>query len=247
MSSTPPSFDEYLAEISSEAVRLAAVTIETLDEAVPSCPGWTGRDLVDHVTDVFSFWNTQVLAADETRRVELGDHSSPSEGEPGEWLEQAAEDLLEALRSAGPESPCWNWAGRDTTSSWVARRMALQAAVHRFDGELTAGEPTSIDARLSADGIDEFLTVYLRADLPDVPTATLGGSLCLACTDTDDAWIVEIGGGRLRVRNDRGPAAACLRGTASDVFLFVWNRLGPDDLELTGDRAVAAAWADLPH
>jgi hypothetical protein len=58
---------------------------------------------------------------------------------------------------------------------------------------------------------------------------------------------VEIGMGRLRVREGRGPASACLLGPASHLLLFVWNRIGVEGLELTGDPAVASAWAGLPH
>jgi len=247
VSSGPLSFERYLEDLSTEAGRLAAVTGEALERAVPSCPEWTGRDLVEHVWHVYTFWLAQVLAANATAPLELGDRAMPAEGEPAEWLEQAADELAEALRAAGPEAPCWNWSGRDATTGWLARRMALESAIHRYDGELTAADPTPIEPRLSADGIDEFLSVHLRTDLPEVPTATLGGSLCLASSDTDDAWTVEIGGGRLRVRNDRGPASAYLRGPVSDLFLFVWNRVVIDALELTGDRAVAAAWSSLPH
>jgi hypothetical protein len=78
-----------------------------------------------------------------------------------------------------------------------------------------------------------------------MPDASLGGPICLACSDTDNAWTVEIGGGKIRVRDGRGPAVAYLSGTASALFLFVWNRVTPDDLELTGDRGVAYAWAKL--
>jgi len=247
MSSSPLSFERYLDEISAESRRLAAVGAETLQQGVPSCPEWTGRDLLEHVWHVYRFWQAQVLAANAAAPLELGDRSPPEEAAPAEALELAAEELVDALRSAGPKAPCWNWSGRDTTARWLARRMALESAVHRYDGELTAGEATPIEAGLSADGIAEFLTVHLRTDLPEVPTATLGGSLCLACTDVEDAWTVEVGGGRLRIRNDRGPASACLRGAASDLFLFVWNRVGIDALELTGNRSVAAAWESLPH
>ena len=92
--------------------------------------------------------------------------------------------------------------------------MALESAVHRYDAELAAESPTSIASDLAVDGIDEFLTVHLTTNLPEYPEATLGGPLCLACSDTDDAWTVEIGAGKFRVRGGRGPAAAYLSGTA---------------------------------
>jgi uncharacterized protein (TIGR03083 family) len=240
-------FEPYLDIVPAEAARLATVTASVLDERVPSCPDWTARELLGHLCRVYRFWHAQVVSADPRDRVDPGDGSLPPDAEPGAALEQAGAELVEAMHGAGPEAPCWNWSGVDPTVSWLARRMALETALHRYDGELCAGNPGRIDAELAADGIDEYLLVHLTADIPEVPTATLGGTLCLACSDTGDAWTVEIGMGRLRVREGRGPASACLLGTASDLLLFVWNRLGVDGLELTGDRAVANAWAGLPH
>jgi len=239
-------FERHLEVISYEAVRLAAVTAEALDLKVPSCPEWTGRDLIDHVWHVHTFWHAQVRAADDSARRDPGERSIPKGEEPGDWLEDAAGGLVEALEAAGPDAPCWNWSGEALNVGWVARRMALETAVHRFDGELAVGDQTPIEADVAVDGIDEFLRVHLQSDVPDAPEATLGGTLCLACSDTGKAWIVEVGAGQLRIREGSGPASACLRGTASELYLFTWNRVGVDDLELTGSRSVAAAWATLP-
>jgi len=244
--SKPAPFETHLEVISAESARLAAVTSEALDRKVPTCPDWTARDLVDHLWHVHTFWHAQVRAADESARTDPAERSIPEGQLPGDWLEDAAGSLVDALADAGPEAPSWNWSGHDLNVRWVARRMALETAVHRFDGELTGGDSTPIEAQLAVDGIDEFLRVHLSTDIVDTPTATLGGTLCLACSDSGDAWIVEVAGGRLRVREGSGPASACLRGTASDLYLFTWNRKGVDDLELTGNRSVAAAWATLP-
>lgn len=240
-------FEQYLEIVPTEAARLATVTASVLDTSVPTCPEWTALELVGHLRRVYRFWHRQVISADPRDRVDPGDRSLPLEAEPGNALEQAGAELVEAMGAAGPEAPCWNWSGADPTVAWLARRMALETVVHRYDGELCAGTPGRIDSELAADGIDEFLLVHLAADIGEVPTASLGGTLCLACSDTGDAWTVEIAMGRLRVREGRGPASACLLGPASDLLLFVWNRLGADALELTGDRAVATAWAGLPH
>ncbi len=243
----PMDFERFLDVVPREAARLAVVTAPLLDERVPSCPDWTARELVGHLWRVYWFWHAQVIAADPTDRVDPGDRPLDPDAEPGDALELAAAELVEAMRGAGAGASCWNWSGVNPTVSWLARRMALETAVHRYDGELCAGTPGTIDADLAADGIDEYLRVHLFADIPDAPTATLGGTLCLACSDTGDAWTVEIGMGRLRVREGRGPASACLLGPASHLLLFVWNRIGVEGLELTGDPAVASAWAGLPH
>lgn len=246
MSADGPAFDEYTAAIEAGTARLATVVGDVLAQPVPSCPEWTGFDLVEHLGEVFRFFREQLLAADPSGRREVARPGIPEGAPPTEWLESMASSLVAAVEQAGPDSPCWNWAGEDLNSGWVARRMALETAVHRYDAELTALDPTPVERDLAVDGVDERLMVHLRADLPEEPSATLGGSLCLACSDADAAWVVEVGQGSLHVRGGRGPASAYVRASASDLFLFSWNRVDVDQLELTGDRQVAGAWATLP-
>jgi uncharacterized protein (TIGR03083 family) len=241
-----PTFDERVAAIEEESTRLAEVVADDLDAPVPSCPDWSARDLAEHVASVFTFWSHQLASGDPTERHE------PPRFEPGAvadavgWLDASTGILVEALSDLGPDEPCWNWSGNDLDSNWVARRMALEVAVHRYDGELAAADPHDIAVPLSVDGIDERIDVHLRCDIPDYRGASLGGPICLSCNDTEAAWVVDVGGGKLRYRRGAGPAAAVVRGSASRLFLFTWNRIGLEGLDLTGDRAVAEAWATLP-
>jgi len=243
-----PSFEERVAAIDREAGRLVTVISDVLDEPVPTCPGWTGRDLAGHVAAVFGFWAHQLTAGDPAERHEPPryDGDADTGAEAVEWLDAAAAGLVESLNELGPDEPCWNWSGADLESAWVARRMALEIAVHRYDGELVAGDPTEIERALAVDGIDEKIGVHLESDVPDYRSVSLGGPICLCCSDAEAAWVVEVGNRKLRHRHGAGPAAAVVRGTASDVFLFTWNRVGLDRLELTGDRSVAEAWSLLP-
>lgn len=241
-----PTFEERVAAIEQEARRLVVALNDQLEAQVPSCPGWSGRDLVQHLAQVFTFFAHQLASGDPSGRHEPPEAEEGAVAEPLEWLDAATDVLAESLADLGPGEPCWNWSGTDLSSSWVARRMALEATVHRYDGELATGSATPVAVGLAVDGIDERIDVHLRCDVPDSPAVALGGPLCLACTDTDAAWIVEVGNGKLRCRHGTGPAAAVVRGEASQLFLFTWNRVPLADLELTGDHAVAAAWSRLP-
>jgi uncharacterized protein (TIGR03083 family) len=241
-----PTFEERLAAIELEAGRLGEVIADVLDAPVPSCPGWTGKDLADHVAGVFTFFSHQLASGDPAERHEPPTFELGADADSVEWLDASTGVLVEALCELGPEEPCWNWSGIDLDAGWVARRMALEVAVHRFDGELAAGEPSDVDAELSVDGIDERIDVHLRADIPESRDVTLGGPICLSCSDLDAAWVVDVGNGKFRSRRGAGPAAAVVRGRASELFLFSWNRLGLETLELTGDRSVAEAWSSLP-
>ncbi len=241
-----PTFEERVSAIDEESARLAEVVSCVLDRPVASCPGWSGRDLAKHVASVFTFWSHQLASGDPHERQEPPRFEAGAAADAVGWLDAAAGVLVESLSELGPEEPCWNWSGTDLDSGWVARRMALEVAIHRYDGELAAGGPHDIALALSVDGIDERIDVHLRADIPEDRAAALGGPLCLSCNDVDAAWVVDVGGGKLRYRRRAGPAAAVVRGSASQLFLFTWNRIGLEELDLTGERAVAEAWATLP-
>jgi uncharacterized protein (TIGR03083 family) len=239
-------YDTHRAALRREGDLVLDAAGEDLDSQVPTCPEWHLADLVEHLGDVFSFWRAQLQHSSTEAPAEPDSRGVPAGVELWDWFERACRDLQSTLGGTDPEQPCWNWSGTDLTAGWVARRMALESAVHRYDAELTVGSPSAIDRQLAVDGIDEWISVHLATDVPEAPEATLGGVLCLACVDDPAAWTVEISAGRLRWREGRGPAEAVLVGAASDLYLYCWNRRPLDLLELTGSRDVALAWTSLP-
>lgn len=254
-------FESYLDACAEELERTVdALEASETEVPVPTCPGWTATDLSEHLRRVYAHWRDR-LAEGGTRVLNRSDHPSPAAAPgPGgeaavprrsgrlacEGLYEEGSRLLAELTAAGPEASCWNWTGVDQTGAWLARRIALETAVHRVDSELCAGAARPVEAELAADGIEERIEVYLRHDLEGSRDATLGGTLCLVCSDLDAAVVVEVAGGRLRWRRGRGPADAALVGTASQLFLFSWNRFPLDELSLTGRRDVALSWSALP-
>jgi len=238
-------YESHRAALNRERELIFDASVDALESAVPTCPDWRLSDLLEHLGDVFTFWRAQLEAGRSEARFEPESPSRPPGSDLMAWFEDAGGLLEAALGNRDPEEPCWNWSGSDLTAGWVGRRMALESAVHRYDVELAAGSPTPIDRDLAVDGIDEWLGVHLATDVPEAPDAALGGVLCLACADDPAAWTVEVAGGRLRWREGRGPADAVLVGSASDLYLFSWNRRPVEALDLTGSREVATAWTSL--
>jgi len=237
-------YEAHIAALSRNCDFIYDAIDDALAAPVPSCPDWRLSDLIEHLGQVFTFWRVQLEAADSDKRSEPEARAVMPGSDPRARFEEAGAKLEEALAHHEPGEPCWNWSGEDLTARWVARRMALETAVHRFDAELCVGVPSPIDRELAVDGIDEWLAVHLATDEPD---ASLGGVLCLACADDPAAWTVEVASGRLRWREGRGPADAVLVGSASDLYLFSWNRQALGVLDLTGSPDVAAAWGSLTH
>jgi uncharacterized protein (TIGR03083 family) len=233
--------DEYLGHFWRDGLGLAvAAESAGLGAPVASCPGWSVADLVWHAGEVFWFW------------AEAVDHRWP---DPNEYVEPdrpgdgaLVDRLVGVLRSAEPSQPVWSWAPRGGTAGWVTRRVAHEAAVHRWDAENAARTGWTVDAALAADGVDEFFEHF--SDNPAVGAAPVGGTVHLHCTDGDGEWLVEEPDptGPLVVRREHAKGDVAVRGPAADLLLLLWRRRGIDGLEVFGDAAIAerlVARADL--
>ena len=159
-----------------------------------------------------------------------------------DWLEAGAADLVTTLASADPDAACWTWTDEHHIRFW-ARRMALETAVHRWDGQGVSGAPSPIDGDLAAEGIDEHL-----ANLPSLASAPLTGkgeSLHLHCTDRPGEWLARLEPTGLDVRREHAKGDVALRGSASDLYLVLLGRLPADAVDGFGDPGILARWQTL--
>ena len=226
-----------------EAVRQAGV-----DAPVPTCPEWTVADLARHQGRVFHW----ISATVETKAQEYVDRT-PFEDEaqradPLAFVEAGAEHALAVLEAADPDTPVWNWfdGGPGPARFWY-RRMAHETVVHRADAESAAagriGTSRVEPAELAADGIDEFLEFLgLRARGGSPPP--LSGSYHFHTTDVPGEWVVAFDGDSVTIRREHAKADVAVRGPASDLELFLYNRRGSEGLEVFGDPAAVAAWTE---
>ena len=111
--------------------------------------------------------------------------------DPVDWLSDAHARLLAMFARSEPTTPSYTWWPPDQTVGFWARRMAHETAVHRFDAELAAGTPTSINADLAADGVDEILGVMLEGDWSDEPVDTATGAR-VAVSTSGRTWTVAM-------------------------------------------------------
>jgi len=245
---------ELIAAIATEGARLAALPVDALDRPVPSCPGWTVEDLVSHVGRVHR-WAARHLAA-APGQPERGPRSDPPAG-PSilDWYQASLDLLLAELDRHHPDEPVHSFIGPATAAFW-ARRQAHELAVHRWDADAALGdEPTPIAAPLAADGVDEWLSVFVprflaRRDEP-VPAELVGASVHLHGTDegqTEPAeWLLRLTPDGAEVARVHAKGDAALRGPASDLLLAVWHRVPLERLDVVGDADRARAVLDLVH
>jgi len=247
-------YDDHVAAIAAEGARLAAVPADALGRPVPSCPDWSIGDLIGHVGRVHR-WATVHLA--EAPDKPTTKRPGPPEGEAVlPWYRESLELLLAELDRHGHDEPAHSFAGPVTVGFW-ARRQAHELAVHRWDAQdaLSPGTGHPIPAPLAADGIDEWLELFVPRFLAmreaPLPAELVGATLHLHGTDEDQTepaeWLLRLTGDGCEVERTHAKGDAALRGPASELLLTVWHRVPLARLDVVGDQARAGAVLELVH
>jgi hypothetical protein len=134
----------------------------------------------------------------------------------------------------------------DAELALSASRRARAEGAEGAEGAAPVGRPPSVRPRFGADGIDELLTGFYarrhRGLVSPEPVA-----LTVRCVATDAGWTIRIGPDARQVSRqaDTDTDTDCtIRGTASDLYLFLWNRRDAGGIEVVGDSSVLALWRD---
>ena len=201
---------------------------------VEHCPDWDVEALVGHMAMVWTYITAQVTAASpEASTRPEGDSSTPAE---------LLDRMVALLAAADPSDPCWNWCPEEHRNvAWMVRRMAHEAAIHRWDAENAVGEASPIDADLAVDGIGEAVGFAWRWHSRGPVEHFPDGSLHLHRTDGDGEWLVRAEDGVMVVTEEHAKGDAAVRGSASDLHLRCWGRALPT-LEVFGDEDLVDAW-----
>jgi uncharacterized protein (TIGR03083 family) len=240
----------------STTFRATVASAPSLDVPVPTCPEWTLFDLAQHIGVGRRNWAAIVAAGP----AQAPPPKSAPQGAPAAtrerevllaWLAASTQELLDALRDAGPDRGCWTWWGDSQspqTCGAVARHQLQEFAVHTYDAQVTLGarQPLPDDAAL--DGVEEFLFTCCATTTtwPHEPAvvdyhATEGHSWRLWLSD-DGARVARLrapGTSPATAAGDDQPAPdASARGTASELVLAFYGRIPVDSLKLDGDRRV---------
>ncbi|MFT4082631.1 MAG: maleylpyruvate isomerase N-terminal domain-containing protein [Nocardioides sp.] len=229
-----------------------------LDADVPTCPGWTVRDLIAHQGMVHR-WATALVSGERPRVAQERSAAWQAEGlvamDPLGWLRTGAVRLSHQLTQAAPDLEVLTFlADAPAPREFWARRQAHETTIHAVDAQAAAlgrvPEPAEADwigAEVAVDGIDELLGGFLPR-----PTSTLRSAeeslLVVRLPDVGESWEVEVGPHPPRTLRlgdgDRGRSADWeLTGDAGEVYLRVWNRGAPPAMP-TGDwrELTAVAW-----
>ena len=241
---------DYLSIISEETSRIVNAYEHDRDAAIPWSDRWTVGTVARHVAA------TQHVVAEIVRgRPDedfglFGELHSPTKDDPEfvEWVRSGTASLLEQLSSVPADDECWSWFVPGHRVGWWARRMAFEAVVHRWDADAAQGKETSVASDVAADGIDEYLDVFVAASRA-TNDAPAGPTVSFECSDRSDRWLLDLSerGERVVSREPRA-ASARICGPAEQLLLVVWGRLPASDapgVEVSGDVAVLDRWSEL--
>lgn len=252
---------DHQAVITVESERfVGAIEAAAEGTVVPTASAWSADDLLWHLAHGQWFWSSIVggrLDAPDAAESALPARPAGRAGLAA-LARAATQALVDALAGADDTEPVWTWAD-DRTVGLIRRRQLHEVVIHRVDAELAAGLPVSpIDEEIAIDGIDEVFAVFVSG-VPDWMTFTPDGT----------AVAVELTGGGVPAHRwsyafgraigtppDGGaefdlPALdpldpldgvapdATIRGSACDVFVWLWGRGPLAPLTVEGDPTIA--------
>ncbi|WLQ62191.1 maleylpyruvate isomerase N-terminal domain-containing protein [Streptomyces glycanivorans] len=232
----------------SAAFRAAVAAAPSLDADVPSCPGWTMYDLANHLSEGDRFWAYIVLNTEPgAERPSKDGLAAPREREALiTWLADSTEQLLTALREAGPDRGCWAWwepLASPHTVAAVARRRVPESLIHTYDAQLASGTPQELLPRTEAvDAIEEFLATVCTVTVPwpgEPATMDYHAADAGSWRQTLDAAGSRFTRLTAAEAAESKPTAA-VYGTASEIALIMYMRIPAGSLRMEGD-------ADLLH
>ncbi len=240
---------DLLAALDSSSAALAREADRVLpSDAVPTCPGWTVRDLVAHVGGVHR-WATTVVA--DAQLTGDGDLADPPE-DPDRllpWFEEGSTTLIRTLADAPDDLRAFVFLKKAPPAKlfWT-RREAHETTIHRIDalaarlGRMPSTAEADIPKALALDGLDELLTGFvprrssrLRTDEPF--------DTVVAATDASAAWTVSVSADPPVVTEGASAGAQSrVTGTAAALYLGLWNR--GDDIAETGTVDLLGHWRE---
>ncbi|GAA1777943.1 maleylpyruvate isomerase family mycothiol-dependent enzyme [Streptomonospora arabica] len=251
-----------------EQTRLLAAHLDGADLTlpVPTCPGWTLRNLVRHLwgghrwaEETVRTRASEPLPAGILRDVEdaSADPSPAGAGDgaaAGAWLVEGAERLAATLRAAGPGARVWTPVP-GARSGFYARRFAHESAVHRADAARALGIGFTLERASAIDAVDEWMELESLPMMLDVQPRKRelrgpGRVLAFEADGTAPAerprWVVDLTGDALACGRGTGPAAVTVTGPPAELLLVLMRRRPAEGagVAVEGDRALLDFWLE---
>jgi len=200
---------------------------------IAACPGWTVTDVLTHLAKIQLLVRAWLVAGRRPRKVP----PPPAAGAVADPLTRFGRGwraLHVQLAAAPPQSPAATWSPWDATNGFWRRRMAHEHAMHALDllDALGRADRWTVAPEVGADGVDEALRLWLGTRLGD-EVGGRGDAVRLVVLGDDGepsrTWVVVLHAAVLEVLEGQlgdGPVEAEVRGSASELYRWVWGRGG---------------------
>ena len=252
---TSLTFNDYCHHLESQTDLLRS-QVAGADTTTPvsTCPGWDLGRLLRHVggdhrwaEEIVRTRATAPVADDCVNDPAVYDHLDGASLDT--WLREGAAKLGATLHGAGPDVRVWTPADGavvEQSALFWARRMTHETLVHRADATLATGGEFTVDDDLAVDGVEEWLQFATVPEAyesgPDAPGLLGPGRTLHFHAAGVGEWFVDLTGDRPSWRpRSAEEAAATVRGTVTDLLLFLYRRPAPA-LETRGDTALLELW-----
>lgn len=211
------------------------------DAAVVACPGWTVATVVKHVGLVHQWAGVLLRDYPAERPTFPKAPEGISSAEVPDWADAQREGFLAALDASDGDREVWAFGQMRPARFWW-RRQATETAIHAVDATAAARQPWTVPGDAAVGGIEEAVEWNLARVFAATPPAWgEGRTVHFHRTDGAGEWLVTLGNPP-KVERGHAKGDLAVRGPASQVLLWIWNR--PADVEVFGDPALAKAWAE---
>ena len=172
----------------------------------------------------------------------MGSTQGP-DGDLVTWFREGINKMVDTFENTPPTKPVYAFGFGPQEWQFVARRMAHETAMHRWDAEHAVGTAAGFDKALAADGIDELLGVMVPMFFKHADFAGSGQTIHLHETGGDTGWSIKAKADNIEWRHEHNESADVTAiGSLNDLYLFMWNRLPADELDVLGDEQLLTRW-----
>jgi len=211
---------DHLALLHDELTAFQDCLTGDLSAQIEHCGGWTLRDLAVHLGQE----NLWAATAIRERRGDYVAEPPPADVVP--WFAETARTLTAAL-AVDPATEAWTLFPPRTVGFW-RRRRCLETLVHRWDAEQALHRPSTLNPKLSGDGIAEVVDGFVPRQIRLGRMSPLKAAVRLNATDLRACWMLG-----------PGDPVAEVSGTAPELLLTLWGRRPIPWHNLAGDVAAA--------
>ena len=246
---------DYIRFVAEEGDRFArAAERGQLGVPIAPCPDWDMGDLVRHL-GMIHLWAAANVAFPEPDWLDVNElpdlvqYWPELAGESGEypddtelvaWYRETLANLIEVLKSAPADVAAFTFLPAPTPLTMWARRQASEIAIHRFDAEQARGIASHFDTQFATDMLDEVLAGF--APRPRSLDLECEVVIHVHAEDSDEHWYLTLRPDGAETSRTGGGADLTVRGSASDLYLLLWNRTADSTVSMSGDADLMELW-----